>query len=177
MLGAPVNPAAKNNGVFMKKWYLEIITSSKDDSGTDANADFTLRFQTSPPQGSLKYVAGTNYSFGHHMPRGNRKKVEFLQDIPAGFELSGIVIGHDNSGNKPGWQIESINICVLDLPYNDPSQIMFQCSYDEGNGWVASDEPGMIEVTRDSNDVITRVQREFFFKIGATIVADNWWPK
>lgn len=152
-------------------WSLLLSTPRVDDAGTDANVSCNLLYQPINDGDRSKLHTGASFDLSGSFEQNSDAYNTLKDDCPDGFELCGIELWHDNTGNKPGWMVAVINITPLGTI---PVDGIYSFTLTPSNAWIAADEPGS-SVWRNpaEGNKIDYVSRRFWFKDGPTIVADN----
>jgi hypothetical protein len=107
---------------------VDVVTGSIDNAGTDADVYLTIAGESrqldSPEDDFERGKPGTYYL---EYPRMTMETLRNAQ----------IILGHDNSGNKPGWYV-----AYFDLKVRYQNQSSFAKYKAWGSiGWLATDEP------------------------------------
>ncbi|WP_131739818.1 PLAT/LH2 domain-containing protein [Actinomadura roseirufa] len=105
----------------MARYEITVETGNVENAGTDANVSITLYGQTTSAGPIGLDDSRDNFE------RGATDR--FVVDLTPVGRLLSIVIGHDNSGNKPGWYLNRVFI-------SDPSETAEFPAY----RWLATDE-------------------------------------
>lgn len=110
-------------------YYIEVKTADRRDAGTDANVYITLF-----GKGGLRSESRILDNSQDNFERNKLDKFDLrLENVD---EVDYLVIGHDNTGDRPGWFLESVSVAR-----NDPrSPRMFHVNGRPDGRWLATDE-------------------------------------
>jgi len=122
---------AEANFSGTKRYQIIVKTGSDEDAGTNANVYIKLIGTRGSVAGDTdRRLLGSGVI--DNFEAGSRN--DFELEVDGDGELQKVQIGHDNSGNKPGWLLEWVKVRV-----DDREQLFLW------NRWLAQDAPDGIE--------------------------------
>lgn len=172
------------------RWNVIIHTAQIDGGGTDAKITFTLLYQNrkdpyrnDPQNGWIDgYRQGKDFSYGNvssSTQQGNILNVYMDEDLPDGEIVSGLIVAQDNTGDRPGWAIDMLEL----IPYAPnggllsptPTALSGMKAMFNPPAWIADGEDGAQSWRIDGKGPIVSVSREFKMRFGSIPLPGYEW--